>query len=593
MLKNAFSILCAATALLCLAQTAQADTFDDAVNIYLKGFEHCTEAKEALSAHNIQKANRELKQYEALKSQAAGINNTILNSSKRGMDSNLKYCQRVANDIEIEMGTPILERAIAACEKAEAELKANNPQQAQTHYNEFLQQKTEALNTAPSLNDVFSARNQIRRCQRLEKKIANFSQKQEALALAIETVLEESETYSDLCQLALKNLTQSPMSKKSLKQAEQGLSGAKTRRNNALSETLAIREIEKSPSSPEKKNLDKHLAAGNQCVTNLSNAIQEKQAELTSVENELSEYNASLSKANTQCQSIQSQAITSTSQKTYETAKKQYDSAIKARNDVRAALAKNEHYNSHTDWSNVQGINRNMKKLNTCLDQSRTHLSALFNAIPVTKPAIPSVAATTQPDQDKPLSGVPPKKISASIKMLNGAPEFVIAYMVDGSQPEQGIEINIDASGFNEPVYFVGSGDTFRLKSKDFATHRISVAIDNLNFSTVVARVQSRQTRSGRVTWPVNTLATLRSDRGNVVPSYIAHVPSAHHKLFMFDFGVNSLHFELENPSEAAKGFLLLPNFDPVEIDINQGQIKSIAITRDHEPLGSVLLKGL
>ena len=36
-----------------------------------------------------------------------------------------------------------------------------------------------------------------------------------------------------------------------------------------------------------------------------------------------------------------------------------------------------------------------------------------------------------------------------------------------------------------------------------------------------------------------------------------------------------------------------MESFDPLEIKLSEGEIKSLAITRDNEPLGSVLLKGL
>ena len=238
----------------------------------------------------------------------------------------------------------------------------------------------------------------------------------------------------------------------------------------------------------------------------------------------------------------------------------------------------------------ARSIEKSLGNLNTCLDQTRSHVSALFGALPLSKPPIASVAKQKAAGKT---GGVPPRKIHGSVKMLNTTPEFIVAYMVDGSRPLHDVEIVIDASGFDQPVYFVGSGETFRIKSKDFATHRISASSAALDFANNLARVQSRQSRQAKVTWPVNNMVQIRSDRGDVVPSYIANIPSSKPSIIMFDYGSDTVTFELDNPSEAAIGYLLVPDFDPLEIKLSEGEIKSLAITRDNEPLGSVLLKGL
>lgn len=591
MLKRTILTLTLALACIGLSSTAQADSFDDAVNLYLKGFDHCTEAKDALSSGDPAKASAALKRYNALKNQAEGINNTILTTNKRGMDSNLKFCERVATDIEIEIGTPILDKAIKACDQASADLKADNPEQARINYDEFVKLSNEAISTSPRLNDLFSTRNQIRRCERLDKKIAGFSKKQEALTLAIETVVEESEAYSSLCGAALKSLNTSELSDRAISNAQDAMSSARSRHSAVMAETLALAELEKTPNSPEKKSVDKNLASGDQCMTALNGAIQSKSSELKLAQQELEEYGNALSKANSQCQAVQKNAIAGATKPTYDQAKTQFDSAIKTRNDVRAALSRNNYYKDNSDWSSSRTISKNMSTLNTCLDKSRTHLGALFGALPTSAPPVASISK--QIESNNVTAGVPAKKISGSIKMLNATPQFVIFYMLDGTRPEQNLEISIDASGFDQPVYFVGSGDTFRIKSKDFATHRITANNSNLNLSANLARVQSRQTRNAKVSWPENTLVELRSDRGSIVPSHIANIPSSNYKVIMFDFGADNLTFELDNPNEAAAGYLLIPDFDPLEIKLTQGEIKSLAITRNNEPLGSVLIKGM
>ena len=588
MLKNKIIILVLGFA--SVSSTVMADTFDDAVTLYLKGFDHCTEAKDALTSGDLSGASRALKQYETMKSEAVGINNTILSTDKRGMDSNLKFCERVAKDIEIEIGTPILNQAIMACDEAQQRLKAKQPEQAKTSYEQFKALKEEALSKAPRLTDLFSTRNQISRCERLERKISSFSQKQEALSLSIETVVEESESYNSVCQSALQGLTATPEDTRALDEANKALVTARQHHRAVMTETLALAELEKSPDRPEKINTDKQLAAGDRCMASLKQRISASEASLEQARQELSEYDSALKKGISQCQSAQTQTVAGVTQDSYASARAQYESAVQTRNTVRTAISKSTYYLSQQQSQKARSIDSKLGKLNTCLETTRNHVSELFAALPLTKPITSSLDQSTS----APISGgVPPKKISGSIRMLDTTPEFIIAYMADGSKPPDNQEVIIDSSGFDHPVYFVGNGDTFRIKSKDFAAHRISAINDLLNFSENLARVQSRQTRTAKVTWPTNTLIQLRSDRGDVVPSYIANIASNQYQLIMFDFGSDSVTFELENPSEAAVGYLLIPNFDPLEIRISEGEIKSLALSRDREPLGSVLLKGL
>ncbi|MEE2731215.1 MAG: hypothetical protein VYA55_10360 [Pseudomonadota bacterium] len=570
--------------------TAMADTFDDAVALYLKGFDHCTEAKDALTAGNLSQASRALQQYETLKARAVGINDTILSTNKRGMDSNLKFCERVSKDIEIELGTPILNRAIAACDQAQAQLRAKQPEQAKVSYQQFIELKQEALTTSPRLTDQFSTRNQISRCERLEKKITGFSQKQEALALAIDTVVEESEAYNAVCQNALQGLTTNPGDRRSLDDAKAALSNARQHRTAVMTETLALAELEANPSRPEKTRSDQNLAAGDRCMTSLQQRVDVSEASLQQALVELNEYDSRLSKGIEQCRSAQRQTVAQVTPETHAAARGQYEYAVQTRNAVRTALTKSQFYQGNQSTPKARQIDDKLGKLNRCLETTRSHVSELFAALPLTKPATPAEAKQTAAGKN---GGVPPKKISGSIKMLDTTPEFVLAYMMDGSAPDENLEITIDSAGFDHPVYMVGNGDTFRIKSKDFSPHRILATNDLLNFSESLARVQSRQSRTARVTWPANTLVQIRSDRGNIIPSYIANIASSRHQLIMFDFGSDTVKFELENPSEAAKGFLLIPGFDPLEINLSEGEIKSLALTRDKEPRGSVLLKGL
>jgi len=246
-----------------------ADSFDDAVNVYLKGFEYCTAAKQALSQNELDAANIALSQYRTLKEEAAGIDDSILTSTERGMDSNLKFCARVATDVELSSGTPILEKAVAACERAENQIKAGRFEMAQFSYEQFRQLKNKALSVAPALNDRFSTRHDINHCERLKRKIKGYNQQQDALSASISAIMEEAESFSSLCQSTLQQLNGKPRDSATTQQARAALSQILEHKANIAEETLALEEFKIHPDSPARDRFDSLLTTGNSCLATL------------------------------------------------------------------------------------------------------------------------------------------------------------------------------------------------------------------------------------------------------------------------------------------------------------------------------------
>lgn len=584
-----------------VATPARADSFDDAVNQFLKGFEYCKEAKTHLSGGRLPQAQSALQQYRRLLDDASKINPEILATSKRGMDGNLKYCQRVSRDVEVEVGMPTMNQALAVCDAAQQSLRDENPAQAKQQLEQFRQLKEQALKQAPSLNDIFTVKNQISRCERIESKIASFSKQQQTLTLSIETAREESAAYLASCQKTLDILKAEKIDDPVLRDALQGQSSAQSHKKNVRDEAAALQAFAENPQHPVKKIVDSNMSKGDRCSTELSAAIAEKQQELRVISQQFARYNGQLNAANLSCQQARKGATGAPSQAAYDTARTDYDNAVTLRDTTRAALSRDSRYGAYEGREDVARIEQQMQDLNRCLGETKTHLAALFARLaPSTPtpaaaaPAATAPAAAQLPKAQHTVSNAtgtePAKSLSGTLRMQNLPPEFALFYMPDDTQPKTP-EIVVDRTGFNESLYIAGNDAVLSMKNKDNTSHRISVSNDATGFSENLARLQPRQSKPAKVSWPQNTVVTLRSDRGTFANSYIANLPTANFLQLEFN-GKDQLSLSYDNANGATTAYLVMPDTDLLTFTLTKGETKSLAITRAGVPVGSLVVTG-
>ncbi|HVL02039.1 MAG TPA: hypothetical protein VM553_19615 [Dongiaceae bacterium] len=621
------------------ATVSRADSFDDAVTQYLKGFEHCKEAKAHLSAGRMDAAKASLKQYQKLLDEASGINRDILTTSKRGMDGNLKYCQRVSRDVEVEAGMPVMNQALAACDSAQQALQDDKPDVARSQLDQFRSLKAEALAMAPSLNDIFTVKNQVSRCERIESKIAASSKKQEALALALETVQEESAAFATSCQKTLEQLNREKIDDPVLRDARQGQASATSHRQNVQGEKLAQTAFREQPTHPVKQKVDASLKQGDQCMANLNQTITRKDQELAAVKARFAKVGDQVKTASADCAHAQQAAGGTATKEKHATVLAGYEKALKTRNQVRDSLAKDAGYRQYDGWDSVRGIEQGMENLNQCLDATRQQLDRLFAALPVAVPvaaakpaaaatastpvaAIPApkaatasapaaaqatapatapqtaapaqAAAATAATETKPadnLSGAAASRFSGTIRILNLAPEFALFYVSDGTRPRPA-EVIIDRAGFDALIYVGGNGDSITLRNKDNTSHRVTATNESLSMTDVLARLQPRQSRTSTINWPEHQIVTLRADRGALAVSYVANVPSANYQQIKLESAGKDTRFTFSNDKAAKSAYLIMPDTDPLTFTLTQGETKSLAITRKGVPAGSLVVTG-
>ncbi len=614
---KAFTLL-ASVVVGAFAASAQADSFDDAVNLYLKGFDHCSSAKDALGRNDLKSARSQFSQYEAILKQASALDASINSSSKRGMDSNLKFCKRVGTDIEIATGMPTLEKALGACEQAFASLKDGKVEPARGQHQQFVALRDEALKTAPSLNNVFSVRSEIRRCEKLDSKIASFGQKQAAQTEALQSAQEASELFQGSCESALAELN-SATGAAAVQAGRKSQAKVQAHQKAAADDYAALKAAAKGTEIAEKATIEGRIAKGNQCLTQLASALATRERSLKTAQDDLARQSARLVQANQSCSGITAVSTSGATQAQYDQARASFESARKTRDEARAALAKNPLYGSEGG----PDVGAQMAALDGCLDKSRKHLSALLGAVsaataaaakpaPVVKaepaPAVAAKVETVTPVVTAPApaaaavavakpaspaasAGIPALSVTGNLTITDILPDFAVLYWQDGSSAAAEVDVAVHPTGFDQTVYFLRPGGSLVLRSEDFAAHRISAVNSATGSSQMLAQIRSRQSRTVKTGWADNSISTLGSDQSRVVQSYVVSVNSA--STTLLKFGNNkSVAIDLKNPKNGRKGYLVMPDYDPVAFEIAQGEEKKIPVTRSGAVVGTLTLKG-
>ncbi|MBA55820.1 MAG: hypothetical protein CMK89_15295 [Pseudomonadales bacterium] len=572
-----------------LPSLAQADSFDDAVNLYLKGFDHCVEARNAVGANNVSKARTEFARYLDMVNQAKAIDASIMNTSKREMDSNLKFCDRVKHDMEIIIGTPMIEEAFAACEQTFSAIEQKDVDLANMHHQQFIALKDKAVETAPSLKTVFSITSQIRRCERAEKKIARLNSSQNIAALT-KSAEEEVSNFNTYCENSLKETNGSPLNYAAITAANNALKTAKSFEQSALNELNSLKA--QASDQAVVNSLNAQMNKGQQCLAKLTSAVDKKESAMVSAEAALQKYSNQLADAGNTCKAIGK--IPANNSAAYQKAKTSYESARSTRTAVQRNLAKDPLYNSADGPSNAN-IKQQLAALNRCLANAEVELKSAIVVAPRPAPvAIASVPVKTPElqSQSKPKSSKPASSAAITIDMEGLTPEWVLAYWEDGKGNIEEVDVELLQSGFGKPMYIATPKTTLKFRSGDFSTNQIFAEVSHLNYKEKLAQLRYRQRATAPVQWEANTVAVIKSNQERIAPSYVANITSSQFSQLEFDDDSQTVNLNLANPGTGNVGYVLMPGYEPIKFTIGQGEEAQYDVKSNDSVSGRMTIKG-
>lgn len=278
-LSIAISVMIALSSNLAIAD---AESFEHAVSVYLKGFEECVEAH-TLRGKNIEAAKNKYQLYLNYKDEAAAIDKTILTSPARDMQKNLRYCEKVYGNILRAEALPILEKGIAACEEAKTLLKGGNSDAAKDKMEIYNQFKTEALVSTESVLEIYSVASKVRLCSRIESKIAKKEEEKQKLREAAQLVVASLTEAKKQCDIA-NNIVNSPsFDIKDLAIAKRTLKQVSNKRKEASSNQVGLSTLELFPEDETTTQINTLMEEAKGCAGKLNPKIariERKQAGL-------------------------------------------------------------------------------------------------------------------------------------------------------------------------------------------------------------------------------------------------------------------------------------------------------------------------
>ena len=281
-----------------------ANSFDDAVNEYIKGFKECTEAN-TLRADNLVEAKRKFASYLRHLERATAIDPTILTSTQRDMDSNLRYCERVEVNLKRAEATPILEQGFVRCDASQQALKEGDVQTAQAKMTEYKGYLDQALGITDSLMDVFALASKVRACARYEEKLDLALEQDAALVAQMNQTISGYQRFIDLCQQAQAAIASPKFTLARLDAVNELMNQAGRAKQSARQQNAALAELKANPQRPESQQLHALLDQAAQCEGKTSDYIRTATRNRRALEQEINQGVAGLRSAQTACETAQ------------------------------------------------------------------------------------------------------------------------------------------------------------------------------------------------------------------------------------------------------------------------------------------------
>ncbi|OUR87382.1 hypothetical protein A9Q81_25705 [Gammaproteobacteria bacterium 42_54_T18] len=368
-----------------------------AIDAYLVGFRACNEANN-LRSSDLAQAKANFNYYTQQLNKAIAIDETILITSSREMETNIKYCKRVESNIQRAEATPILEQGIDFCKLSKAALTDSNLTLAASEIGQYQELKEQALIIAPDLMEVFVLASKIRTCTRVEEKLQKAVN---AATLAEEEMKKAIIAYQDFkaqCETARQFTSKPNFGIYQLLKANKLLTQAHKRKKSARQNAKAFELAEKNPSSENAIALVSLIKESQQCESDVSSAIRRVTKAKRSNQKQLSNASKSLASALKECKSAQKEFKSPLTAAEINTLKGLYN----ATSDVKESITSNKLImdlsQQHKTWPQSKSLKQNLKSTTSCLSIFDATLKAI-KPIPNT-PVIIDSNATPDPDPD-------------------------------------------------------------------------------------------------------------------------------------------------------------------------------------------------
>lgn len=360
------------TTLLLLPGIASADSFEDAVTEYLKGFKECTEAN-TLRTKDLNGAKKKFDSYLKSLDKATAVDSSILSTTQRDMDKNLRYCERVELDIKRAEATPILEKGFTYCDAAKEAIDAGDVPAAQTNLDEYKRYRDDAFIITETIMEVFAMASKVRACSRVEEKLAEASRKESAVATAMAKASTDYQSFLTECTNAKTAITSPKFSLNDLDAVNQQLNNAMKFKKAARENGDAFATMSAQPERPESVNLKKLVDSAAACEGEVSGYIRTATKNKRGSEKDILDGTALLKQSLTACESAQKTSERFTDEADLTKAEADYNNSAALKRKVTSNSKLIASAQQNADWKVSQEFSQLMNSTEAC--QSRTAAS--------------------------------------------------------------------------------------------------------------------------------------------------------------------------------------------------------------------------
>ena len=379
-MRHTIFIRLALTTALLLPCLASADSFEDAVNEYLKGFKECAEAN-TLRAKNINEAKKKFDTYLKTLDRAIAIDSTILSTTQRDMDKNLRYCERVEQDIKRAEATPILEKGFTYCDNAKAALDAGDVSSAQQNLDEYKRYRDDAFIITESIMDVFAMASKVRACGRVEEKLAEATLKADAVASAMAKATTDYQSFLAGCKSAKDAITSPRFSLNDLDTVNQQFNNALKFKKAARENGDAFATLSTQSDREDSKQLKALVDSAAACEGEVSGHIRTATKNRRALEKDISDGTAQLQKSQAACEAAQKLSGPMASSADLAKAETEYNNSAALKRGVTTNAALINNAKTYNNWKESQDFARLMNSTEACQTKAAASIKAQKTAL--------------------------------------------------------------------------------------------------------------------------------------------------------------------------------------------------------------------
>ncbi len=342
-----------------------ADSFDDAVNEYIRGYKACTEAN-TLRTQNLQDAKRKFNTYLSHLKKAKAIDPSILSTTQRDMDSNLRYCERVELNIKRAEATPILEKGFTYCDSAKDSLKAGDASAAQASMNEYKRYRDDAMMITESIMDVFALASKVRSCGRLEEKLSVAMEKENAIIAKMDAAIAGYQEVIKNCEAAKTTITSPKFTLDQLDNVNKQMNAANKAKKDARKINEAFDTLKAQPNRTKSQELQKAIDTATTCEGATSEHIRTATKNKRALERKIETGIANLDKAQKSCENAKNLSNRFSSDADVSKAEADYKTSADLKRKVTGDKDLIATVQKYPSWRSSQSFSKLMKSTESC-----------------------------------------------------------------------------------------------------------------------------------------------------------------------------------------------------------------------------------